>query len=135
MSDAEVGRGLGARPDPIAVTVDQATRQGWRLTPTISFGKPVPALIRSIEGIAAHENDIAKHTTDVVTLPLDGPCEVYRVVGGPSRDRPRNPGEQQFRHIVPLVLALRWVLFDAPDDEMFVEWARANYDIPDPPQT
>ncbi|MET8763079.1 hypothetical protein [Lentzea sp. NPDC004782] len=103
--------------DPCAPSVDYALNHGWSLVPSLGHGVYEGALTREVNGF-----------TDFVTLPRLGHALVARFYGGPTRDEPRKPGTEWFRHYVPIEVALNWILVNADTDELLHDWIQTDTD-------
>jgi hypothetical protein len=115
MTGEETDREQEPKPDPCAPSIDYAMTHGWSMVPSFGLGVYENALIRSAGGF-----------TDFVTLPRVGHALVARVLGGPTRDQPRQPGSEWFKHYVPLEIALNWILVDSRTDELLQAWIRTQ---------
>jgi hypothetical protein len=104
-------------PDPCSPSIDYALNHGWSMVPSFGFGTWENALIRNADGF-----------TDFVTLPQLGHALVARLSGGPTRDQPRQPAAEWFKHYVPVEVALNWILVDPNTDELLQDWIRTQQD-------
>jgi hypothetical protein len=101
---------MSERPVDVQRLIKHARQTGWFLVPQV-YGTPDMSLIRWVDQVV-----------DVVTTPLLGYSTIVRLVGGPTAGELRETGEEIWRHIVPLPLALVWLNGDPHDDNALVEW-------------
>jgi hypothetical protein len=91
--------------------IEQAVRAGWQVVPQILYRGTDNGLLRSVGSCA-----------DIVTIPLLGWSTVVRLAGGPAPGERRTTGTEVWRHVVPLQLALLWVLSNPADDADLSAW-------------
>lgn len=101
--------------DPLAESIEEILRVGWELTPQVAHGGTENGVWR-----------IRNPYTDVVTLPEWGAAVVVRLVGGPRPRRRRVPGREVWRHLVPVEVAVAWILTDPDDDAQLGEFLEAQ---------
>uniref|UniRef100_UPI003F491FAB hypothetical protein n=1 Tax=Amycolatopsis sp. CA-151526 TaxID=3239921 RepID=UPI003F491FAB len=101
--------------DPLAHSIEEILRVGWKLTPQVAHGGTENAVWR-----------IRNPYTDVVTLPEWGAAVVVRLIGGPQPRRRRLPGREIWRHLVPVEVAVAWILTDPDDDGQLAEFLEAQ---------
>lgn len=102
---------MNGEPDPLAPSIEQALATGWRLIPQIGARGCVNALAWFGSG-----------WTYLLTIPPQGRSTVVYLDGGPGRGQPRQPGREEWRHRVPIDLALQWVLDGPADDHELAAW-------------
>lgn len=97
--------------DPLATSIERAFEAGWDLVPQIRADGSDNALVWFGAGF-----------TYVVTIPLRGDATVVFFEGGPPRGHPRSPAREPWRHVVPVDVAMSWVLSGPEDDRALREW-------------
>ncbi|MGH3568541.1 MAG: hypothetical protein ACRDRH_21445 [Pseudonocardia sp.] len=107
------------KPDPLAPHVAQARAAGWHLVPQVGSGEVEHALLRG------HD-----HGFYALTLPWIGPATVVSVMGGVNAERPRDVGDERWRHRVSPEAAIAWALRSQDgqdfhgDDRMLLDYLR-----------